>query len=133
MVLRFEDILTYRNWWNIDALGYLRGKYTNPLFALRIGNKAIRNGLRDQLAATKDEGVVNIGIRNRWDLLIIGEIPCLMSEIGIPYDMDNKRAYTDGKYHGQYAAMDANHYALEGAGLSYTLWTYCPDVFYLCQ
>jgi len=129
MVLRFEDILTYRNWWNIDALGYLRGKYTNPLFALRIGNNAIRNGLRDQLAATKDEGVVNIGIRNRWDLLIIGEIPCLMSEIGIPYDMDNKRAYTDGKYHGQYAAMDANHYALEGAGLSYTLWTYCPDVF----
>jgi hypothetical protein len=60
---------------------------------------------------------------------MIGEIPCLMSEIGIPYDMDNKRAYTDGKYHGQYAAMDANHYALEGAGLSYTLWTYCPDVF----
>ena len=43
--------------------------------------------------------------------------------------MDNKRAYKDGKYHGQYAAMDANHYALEGAGLSYTLWTYCPDVF----
>jgi hypothetical protein len=51
-----------------------------------------------------------------------------MSEIGIPYDMDNKRAYTDGNYHGQYAAMDANNYALEGAGLSYTLWTYCPDV-----
>jgi len=51
-----------------------------------------------------------------------------MSEIGIPYDMDNKRAYKDGKYHGQYAAMDANHFALEAAGLSYTLWTYCPDV-----
>jgi len=98
------------------------------LFALRIGNSAVRNGLRDQLAATKDEGVVNIGSWNLWDLLTIGEIPCLMSEIGIPYDMDNKRAYKDGNYHGQYAAMDANNYALEGAGLSYTLWTYCPDV-----
>jgi hypothetical protein len=51
-----------------------------------------------------------------------------MSEIGIPYDMDNKKAYRDGKYTGQYAAMDANNYALEGAGLSFTLWNYCPDV-----
>lgn len=52
-----------------------------------------------------------------------------MSEIGIPYDMDNKNAYTDGKFTGQYSAMDANNYALEGAGLSYTLWNYCADVF----
>lgn len=51
-----------------------------------------------------------------------------MSEIGIPFDMDNKKAYTDGKYTGQYSAMDANNYALEGAGLSYTLWNYCADV-----
>jgi hypothetical protein len=42
--------------------------------------------------------------------------------------MDNKKAYRDGKYTEQYTAMDANHYALEGAGLSYTLWNYCPDV-----
>jgi hypothetical protein len=51
-----------------------------------------------------------------------------MSEIGIPYDMDNKQAYRDGRYTGQYSAMDANNYALEGAGLSFTLWNYCPDV-----
>jgi hypothetical protein len=67
MVLRMIDLLMCRNWWNIDTLGYLRGKYTNPLFALRIGNSAIRNGLRDQLAATKDEGVVNIGTCNCLD------------------------------------------------------------------
>jgi hypothetical protein len=58
----------------------------------------------------------------------VGETPCLMSEIGIPYDMDNKKAFVDGKYTGQYAAMDANNYALERAGLSFTLWTYCPQV-----
>ena len=61
-------------------------------------------------------------------MLIKGHTPCLMSEIGIPYDMDNKKAYRDGKFTGQYAAMDANNYALEGAGISYTLWNYCPDV-----
>lgn len=68
MVSPIKILLIFRNWWNIDALGYLRGKYSNPLFALRIGNSAIRNGLRDQLAATKDEGVVNIGAWNLWDL-----------------------------------------------------------------
>jgi hypothetical protein len=62
--------------------------------------------------------------------LIGGEIPCLMSEIGIPYDMDKKKAYADGRYTGQYAAMDATNYALEKAGLSFTLWNYCPDVSY---
>jgi hypothetical protein len=62
------------------------------------------------------------------DILILGETPCLVSEIGIPYDMDNKKAYKDGKYISQYAAMDANNFALEGAGLNYTLWSYCSTV-----
>jgi hypothetical protein len=52
-----------------------------------------------------------------------------MSEIGIPYDMDGKEAYKDGKYISQYAAMDANNFALENAGLNYTLWCYCSSVF----
>lgn len=59
--------LTSRNWWNIDALGYIRGKYKNPLFALRIGYHAVRNGLRDQLAATKQEGIENIGKPHQID------------------------------------------------------------------
>ena len=67
-------------------------------------------------------------VRGSQALLTIGETPCLLSEIGIPYDMDNKKAYRDGNYTEQYTAMDANHYALERAGLSYTLWNYCPDV-----
>jgi hypothetical protein len=52
-----------------------------------------------------------------------------MSEIGIPFDMDDKKAYKHGKYGNQYAAMDANNFALEGAGLNYTLWCYCSNVF----
>ena len=31
------------------------------MFAIRIGYNAVRNCLRDQLAATKDEGIENIG------------------------------------------------------------------------
>jgi hypothetical protein len=95
----------------------MRGKYLTPMQALRFGAKAIRNSFRDQLVAMRQEGLDNIG-----------ETPCLMSEIGIPYDMEGKQAYKNGDYAKQYAAMDANNYALENAGLSYTLWCYCSNV-----
>jgi hypothetical protein len=42
--------------------------------------------------------------------------------------MDNKKAYSEGKFISQYAAMDANNFGLEGAGLNYTLWCYCSTV-----
>jgi len=57
-----------------------------------------------------------------------GQTPCLFSEIGIPYDMDKKAAYSSGDYSSQIRAMDANHFALEGANVGFTLWTYCATV-----
>lgn len=40
--------------------------------------------------------------------------------------MDNKAAYKSGNYSSQSAAMDANHFAVEGAPMEgYTLWVYC--------
>lgn len=78
---------------------------------------APRNCFRDQLKAMKQEGIDNIGVT-----------PCVFSEIGIPYDMDDKYAYKTGDYISQIRAMDANHYALEGAQVGFTLWTYCVSV-----
>lgn len=101
--------------WNIDVLGVLRGRYLNPAFAIRLGETSIRNCLRDQLKAIMQEGLDNIGLT-----------PCVFTEIGIPYDMDNKRAYNDGDFISQIRAMDANHFALEGAQAGYSLWVYTP-------
>lgn len=42
--------------------------------------------------------------------------------------MDDKYAYKTGDYSSQTRASDANHFALEGAGVSYTWWTYCATV-----
>ncbi|TGZ83279.1 glycoside hydrolase [Ascodesmis nigricans] len=103
----------WNRFYNVDVLGVLRGRYWTPAFAVRIGETAIRNCLRDQLKAITQEGLDNIG-----------ETPCLFSEIGIPYDMDGKAAYKSGDWNSQIHAMDANHFALEGANLHYTLWTY---------
>ena len=104
--------------WNVDVFGILRGKYWAPAFAIKIGEPAIRNCFRDQLSAMRQEGMD-----------CMGERPCLFTEIGIPFDMDDGKSYKDGNYSSQIAAMDANHYAIEGSHANgFTLWTYTATV-----
>ncbi|KAH9915251.1 glycoside hydrolase [Epithele typhae] len=111
------------SWYNADALGLIRGKYSSSLPAVRIGERAIRKCLQEQLGYLKD------------DAKILGAYPTIIGEIGIPYDMDGKKAYgwTDnGKYKGDYSsqqkALDASLNAADGPNaLNFTLWNYCPD------
>ncbi|KAI4124335.1 MAG: hypothetical protein LQ338_004848 [Usnochroma carphineum] len=104
----------WNRYWNVDVFGILRGKYLSPAFAIKIGETAIRNCLRDQLSAIRKEGID-----------YMGNHPCVFTEIGIPFDMDDKYAYKTGDYSSQSSAMDANHFALEGSGANgYTLWVY---------
>ncbi|GBE82841.1 glycoside hydrolase superfamily [Sparassis latifolia] len=111
------------NWFNADALGLLRGKYSSKLPAVKIGESAIRKSLQQQLGILRD------------DALILGPYPTIIGEIGIPYDMDDKKSYgwtDDGKYKGDYScqqkALDASLNAADGPNaLSYSIWTYCPD------
>ena len=59
----------------------------------------------------------------------MGNRPCIFTEIGIPYDMDDKYAYKTGDYSSQSAAIDANHFALEGSGVNgFTWWVYMTTV-----
>lgn len=52
----------------------------------------------------------------------------MMGEIGIPYDLDKKKAYKDGDYSNQTRALDASLNACDGTNaLNYSIWTYCPD------
>jgi hypothetical protein len=96
----------------------LRGKYLTPAFALKIGESAIRNCLRDQLKFLREES-----------RSYMGSHPVVFTEIGIPYDMDDKYAYKSGNYTSQTSAMDANHFALEGSTANgFTLWVYVTQV-----
>jgi hypothetical protein len=108
----------WNKFYNVDVFGLLRHKYSSPAFAVRLGSTAIRNCLRDQLSAIREEGIGKMGER-----------PSLFTEIGIPFDMDDKHAYQTGDYRSQTAALDANMFALEGSGTAgYTLWTYVGSV-----
>lgn len=111
------------NWFNADALGLLRGKYSSTLQAVKIGEGAIRKSLQEQLAMLQA------------DTQSLGPYPTIIGEIGTPFDMDDKRSYgwTDhGKYKGDYSrqerALDASLNGADGGNaLNWTVWTYCPD------
>lgn len=113
----------WNRYWNVDVFGLLRGKYLTPAFAVKVGETAIRNCFRDQLSAIRKEGVE-----------YMGNHPCIFTEIGIPYDMDDQYAYKTGDYSSQSSAIDANHFALEGCGVNgYTWWVYVANVSRLCS
>lgn len=104
--------------YNVDVIGVLRGKYLSPVFGVKLGETAIRNCIRDQLKFLRDES-----------LRYMGNHPMIFTEIGIPYDMDDKYAYKSGDYSSQVRAMDANHFALEGSTTNgFTLWLYSARV-----
>ncbi|KAJ7198786.1 glycoside hydrolase family 5 protein [Mycena pura] len=116
-------ITRHWNWFNADALGLLRGRYRSPLQAVKIGSRAIRKSLQEQLGMLKD------------DALIMGPFPTIIGEIGTPFDMDAKRAYYGdsrgrgvGDYSQQEKALDASLNGADGPNaINWTAWTYCPD------
>lgn len=116
---RIIDIFIFRNRiYNVDVVGVIRGKYLSPVFAIKIGETAIRNCLRDQLRFLRNESFDYMGLH-----------PMVFTELGIPYDMDDKHAYKTGDFSSQTSAMDANHFALEGSGSNgFSLWCYTSEV-----
>jgi hypothetical protein len=57
----------------------------------------------------------------------LGNIPVLIGEIGIPYDMHNKQAFKSNDFSAQEKSMDRCMKALEENLLSFTLWNYTGD------
>ena len=57
----------------------------------------------------------------------MGDVPILIGEFGIPFDMNQASAYRSGDFRRQNQALDYNLRALDDNLLSYTLWNYTPD------
>jgi hypothetical protein len=57
----------------------------------------------------------------------IGPVPVLIGECGIPFNMEQDRAYATGDFRQQSRAMDATLRAIEANLLSCTLWNYTAD------
>lgn len=108
--------LMFKTWnyrFNVDTLGIMRDRYSNPLFGIVLGETAIRNCIKKQFCDITKEG------KN-----MLGDIPVLMSETGMPFDMNNKRSYNNGRFRCQTSALDALANALEGSDMHHTYWCY---------
>jgi hypothetical protein len=56
-----------------------------------------------------------------------GNAPSLLGEFGIPYDMNNAKAYHTGNFTTQNKALDRSFRVAEKNLLNYTLWNYTAD------
>jgi hypothetical protein len=81
-----------------------------------IGPPAIRRSFRKQLASHKQVAQQ-----------VLGGVPVVLGEFGIPFDLDKKRAYQSGNFRIQVKAMQRSMQAVEDNLLNYTLWNYTPD------
>ncbi len=57
----------------------------------------------------------------------MGDIPTLVAEFGIAFDLGGRRAFTTGDFSGQEKALDRSLRAMEDNLVSYTIWNYTPD------
>lgn len=58
---------------------------------------------------------------------VLGGVPFIVGEIGIPFDLNDKRAYQTGDFRLQAKAMQRSMQAVEDKLLDFTLWNYTPD------
>jgi len=104
--------------------GYLVGKKEfTPMLGVNsqsrrvvIGPPAIRRSFRQQLAAYK-----------RVAQQVLGGVPAVLGEFGVPFDLDKKRAYQSGNFRTHVKALQRSMQAVEDNLLDYTLWNYTPD------
>ncbi|KAH9902105.1 putative glycosyl hydrolase [Xylariomycetidae sp. FL2044] len=109
----FYDGLTMmrRHWherWNADVVGLLRGNYNSKVFGLRVGKSNVRKVIADEMGQLARDT----------------PIPTLIGETGIPFSLDDSKAYTDGDYSSQVKALDALLSGCDEHLLNYTLWAY---------
>lgn len=107
--------------WYDGAVLYL--KNFNPWFGynaskneLVFGPGNIRRTFAKQLGELKDAAQQRLG-----------GVPTVIGEIGIAYDMENKKAFRTGDYTKQVRAMDRSMKVMEDTLLNYTIWNYTAD------
>ena len=57
----------------------------------------------------------------------LGNPPVVVGEVGLPFDLDKKRAFRTGDYRDQIAAINRSLTAMDDNLMNYTLWNYTAD------
>ncbi|KAF1806066.1 glycoside hydrolase superfamily [Mucor lusitanicus] len=125
-----HNVVFSPHWYDLNCVFYKKfnGKITHDVQCLQRGGNVIsatyfgRNGAkknyRGQIRNIKQDGLRDMG-----------EKPCILGEVGIPMDINNKIAFSDDNYSKHVHFLDAVIYAVETNLINFTLWNYdvCND------
>ncbi len=129
----YRDVLPY--WTDDDAPGIVYAPHWYEGFTLMtkrywrfIGFEVVP-GIRPLFghARVRRSYVEQLAHHKKLAQLFLGDVPTLIGEIGIPYDLRNSNAYENGDFSRQEDAIDDYMQALEANLLSATIWNYTPD------
>ncbi|KAF4465848.1 glycoside hydrolase family 5 [Fusarium albosuccineum] len=103
----------YHSWMSVNVQGLSRGMFV--LKAMYFGSRGLRKNYKKQIG-----NVVKYGRES------LGEVPTVIGEIGISYDINGGQAFRTGCYDKQRDLMAGLISAMEDNGVGYTLWNYNP-------
>lgn len=98
---------------SVNVQGLSRGMFV--LKGLYFGAQALRRNYRTQIGNVANHG-----------RLSLGEVPTVIGEVGIPYDINGGAAFATGWYDKQRELMNALISAMEDNFVGFTLWNYNP-------
>ncbi|CAO3686685.1 unnamed protein product [Umbelopsis ramanniana] len=122
-----NNIVFAPHWYDLNCVFYKKfeGKVThdvqhlqkggNVLKATYFGVKGAKKNYSGQIRNVRKGGIDNMG-----------EKPCVVGEVGIPMDLNQRRAFETGDYTHHTNFLDAVIYALESNLVNFTLWNYNP-------
>ncbi len=87
-------------------------QYRKIIFGKQLINRVFRRQLKSMKTLSEER---------------MNQVPTLIGEVGIPMDLENKRAYKTANYHSQIKALDRSLSTMEDNLLSYCIWNYTTD------
>lgn len=115
-----QGIVNTTHWY--DGVTLLTKNF-NPNFTmdtdtmkLILGKKNVRKVFYKQLKNIKNDSSKKLG-----------KVPTVIGEFGIPFDLNNKRAYKSGDFSSQSEALDLYYQIIEELFLDSTIWNYTAD------
>jgi hypothetical protein len=115
-----ENIVWAPHWY--DGFTSLLKRYNSYIAAnalersIVIGRKSIRRSFAEQ-----------VGCLKKWAQDRLGDVPTIIGEFGIPFDMNKKKAYRTGDFKDQIQAVNRSFRAIEDNLVSCTFWNYTSD------
>ena len=106
--------------------------YDGPLMFLKtyipwIGYNEITGETTFGTKRVKKAYIAQLGDMRRRTKENLGNIPMLLGEFGIPFDLDHKKAFKTGDFSSHIKAINRCMEAVESNLLNYTIWNYSPD------